>query len=182
MTCVEETQQNTNHVRAIDTNAAANLMRLLAGKHITYSLSAVARLGVADHIKGGPVLVAELAAKVGAHTPSLYRVMRMLASIDVFREQPEKSFSHTAISELLKTDAPGSLRYVATFWGDPWSTRAFENMTPVIRTGEDGVTKAYGKNAFGEFPRLFPSAGLELTRIAPTQSPLCVLEARVSSL
>jgi hypothetical protein len=124
------------------------LLRLLAGKHITYSLSAVARLGVADHINGKPVPVAELAGKVGAHAPSLYRVMRMLASIDVFEEHGNQSFSHTAVSELLKTDAPGSLRYLATFWGDPWSTRAFENMTHVLRTGEDGVTKAYGKNVF----------------------------------
>jgi O-methyltransferase domain len=124
------------------------LLRLLAGKHITYSLSAVARLGIADHIDNEPVPVAELAAKVGAHAPSLYRVMRMLASIDVFEENRNQSFSHTAISELLKTEVPGSLRYMATFWGDPWSARAFEDMTHILRTGEDGVTKAYGKNVF----------------------------------
>jgi hypothetical protein len=129
-------------------DAVPNLLRLLTGKHITYSLSAVARLGVADHIDNEPVPVTELAAKVGAHAPSLYRVMRMLASIDVFEENRNQSFSHTAMSELLKTEVPGSLRHLATFWGDPWSTRAFENMTHILRTGEDGVTKAYGKNVF----------------------------------
>src|SRR4051794_2960578 len=106
MTCVEEIEQIAHHARAINPDAASNLLRLLAGKHITYSLSAVARLGVADHMNGKPVPVAELAEKVGAHAPSLYRVMRMLASIDVFEEHKDKSFSHTALSELLKTDVP----------------------------------------------------------------------------
>jgi hypothetical protein len=72
----------------------------------------------------------------------------MLASVGVFEEHQNQSFSHTPLSELLKTDAPGSLRYVATFWGDPWSTRAFENITHTLCTSQDGVTKAYGKHAF----------------------------------
>lgn len=146
MTCVEETEQTTT--KTLDHNASADLMRLLLGKHITYSLSAIARLGVADHMNGTPEPVAELAAKVGAHAPSLYRVMRMLASIGVFEERLNRSFCHTALSECLKTDAPGSLRYLATFWGDQWTTRAFENMTHVLCTGQDGVTRAYGKHAF----------------------------------
>lgn len=148
MTFVDEIEQTVNDSPATEMDAAANLLRLLLGKHITYSLSAVARLGVADHMNGGPVPVAELAAKVGAHHPSLYRVMRMLASIDVFEEHQNQSFSHTALSKLLKTDVPGSLRHVAIFWGDQWTTRAFENMTHTLCTGEDGVTKAYGKHAF----------------------------------
>jgi hypothetical protein len=146
MTCAQETKQT--EMKAIDAEAPANLLRLLFGKHITYSLSAVARLGVADHIDGRPVPVTELAAKVGAHAASLYRVMRMLATVGVFEEHENQSFSHTALSELLTTDAPGSLRYLATFWGDSWSTRAFENITHTLCTGEDGVTKAYGKHAF----------------------------------
>ncbi|MBV9677661.1 MAG: hypothetical protein JO185_15085, partial [Acidobacteriaceae bacterium] len=143
---VEETEQIA--AKTPEVNAPANLLRLLFGKHITHSLSAVARLGIADHINSRPEPVGELASKVGAHATSLYRVMRMLASIGVFEEHENQFFSHTALSELLKTDAPGSLRYVATFWGDPWTTRAFENMTHTLRTGEDGVTKAYGKHAF----------------------------------
>ena len=42
---------------------SAALLQLLFGKHITYSLSAVARLGVANHISGNPVPVDELAVR-----------------------------------------------------------------------------------------------------------------------
>jgi hypothetical protein len=60
----------------------AQMLQLMFGKQVAYSLSALARLGVADHMNATPVAVDELAAKVGAHTPSLYRVMRALASTE----------------------------------------------------------------------------------------------------
>ena len=47
------------------------LMQMLFGKHITYCVSAVARLGVADHMRSGPVDVERLAERTGSHAPSL---------------------------------------------------------------------------------------------------------------
>jgi O-methyltransferase domain len=126
----------------------AQLLQLMFGKHVTYSLSALAHLGVADHMSAAPVPVDELARRVGAHAPSLYRVMRALASVGVFDETSGRRFGLTPVGELLKTHAPGSLRYLATMWGDEWSTRGFENITHCVRTGGDGVTKAYGKHGF----------------------------------
>lgn len=129
----------------------AQMMQLMFGKHVTYSLSAIARLGVADHLGRGPAAVDELARKVGAHAPFLYRVMRMLASLGVFEEAAGKRFSLTPVGELLKTDAPQSIRYMAMMWGDEWSTRAFEHFADCVRTGENGVIKAYGRDAFDVF-------------------------------
>ena len=57
------------------------MMQLLFGKQLTYSLSGVARLGVADHMDGTAKPVEDIAARCGAHAPSLYRVMRMLAGL-----------------------------------------------------------------------------------------------------
>ena len=72
----------------------------------------MARLGVADHMHDGAVAVEEIAAKVGAHAPSLYRVMRMLASVGVFQGGAGAPLrAHARVGELLKTDAPGSMRY-----------------------------------------------------------------------
>jgi hypothetical protein len=127
------------------------LMQMLFGKHITYCISAVARLGVADHMTAGPVHVQKLAEKTGSHAPSLYRVMRMLSSLDVFEELPDKSFALKPIGDLLRTDNPNSMRYSAIQMGERWSTRAMEHFTDTVRTGEDGVTKAFGKNVFEVF-------------------------------
>ena len=121
------------------------MMQLLFGKQLTYSLSGVARLGVADHMDGTAKPVEHIASSCGAHAPSLYRVMRMLASFGVFKEGPSRHFALTPIGELLKTSAPGSLRYMAMMFGEEFSTRAYEHIAACLRTGGDGVSEAYGK-------------------------------------
>ena len=121
------------------------MMQLLFGKQLTYSLSGVARLGVADHMDGTAKPVEHIASSCGAHAPSLYRVMRMLASFGVFKEGPPRHFALTPIGELLKTSAPGSLRYMAMMFGEEFSTRAYEHIAACLRTGGDGVSEAYGK-------------------------------------
>jgi hypothetical protein len=73
------------------------MSQFLFAKQLTASLSALARLGVADHMGDEPVSADVLAAKVGAHAPSLYRVMRMLAGFDVFREEPGGKFALTPL-------------------------------------------------------------------------------------
>jgi hypothetical protein len=122
--------------------------QLLFGKQLTASLSALARLGVADHMGDTAVSVEELAAKVAAHAPSLFRVMRMLASVGVFNEKPGGKFALTPVGETLKTDAQGSMRAMAMMLGDEWSMHAYTRMADCIRTGVDGITMAYGKPIF----------------------------------
>ena len=78
------------------------MSQLLFGKQLTASLSALARLGVADHMGDTPISAEELAAKIGAHAPSLYRVMRMLASVGVFSEEPGRKFALTPLGALLR--------------------------------------------------------------------------------
>ena len=124
------------------------LGQILSGKQVAYSLSAVAQLGVADHMSAAPMPVEEIADAVGANAPSLYRVMRLLTSMGVFKEEPGKRFSLTPAGELLKSETPSSMRYTAMMFGDHWTTRAYEHFADCVRTGQDGVTKAYGKNIF----------------------------------
>ena len=121
------------------------MMQLLFGKQLTYALSGVARLGIADHMSGEPQTVEAIAAKAGAHAPAVYRVMRMLASFGVFKEGPQRHFALTPVGDLLKTGAPGSLRYMAMMFGEEFSTRAYEHIGDCLRGGGDGVTEAYGK-------------------------------------
>lgn len=129
----------------------ATMLQLLFGKHITYALSAIARLSVPDHMGEEPTPVEALAAKVDAQVPALYRVMRTLAGVGVFEETPGKCFRLTAVGELLRTDAPGSFRAFAIQLGDPWSTRSWEHFTNTIKSGKDCVTQAFGKHVFELF-------------------------------
>lgn len=124
------------------------IVQLLFGKHVAYSVSAMAHLGVADHMGDYPVPVETLAHKVGARADSLFRVMRVLAGAGVVEQTSDRSFQLTAVGKTLRSDAPVCMRHTAMQMGDPWSTRPWEHFTETIRTGVDGVTRAFGKNAF----------------------------------
>ncbi len=125
-----------------------SIVQLLFGKHVAYSVSAMAYLGVADHMGDDPVPVESLARKVGARADALYRVMRVLAAAGVVEQRSDRSFQLTPVGKTLRSDAPVCMRHTAMQMGDPWSTRPWEHFTDTIRTGVDGVTRAFGKNAF----------------------------------
>jgi len=127
------------------------MMQMLFGKQLTASLAALAHLGVADHMGDGTTPVEDLAGKVGAKADPLYRVMRMLASLGVFREGPERSFALTPVGALLKTEVPGSMRHMAMMLGDEWAIRGYAHMADCLRSGGDGITMAYGKPIFELF-------------------------------
>ena len=133
----------------------AVLSQLLWGKTVATSLSALAKLGVADHMESIPVSADWLAEKTGAHAPSLYRVMRMVGMLGVMQEHPGKLFTLTPVGRCLRADAPESQRNMAIMVGDPWQMRGYENILHALKTGEDGLFPAYGKHAFdvlGDIP------------------------------
>ena len=132
----------------------AQIMQLLFGKILSFTMSGVAHLGVADHMGSIPASVEDLAISTGAHAPSLYRVMRMLASAGVFAEPQPRHFSLTPVGQMLRSDAPNSMRQMAMMFTDPWIMDAYQNIVHCLRTGGDGVTKAYGKHAFDLFKEI----------------------------
>ena len=127
---------------------SAQLIQMLFGKHVTYCIAAVAHLGVADHIGDTAVGVEELAKKVKANDLSLYRVMRALASVGIFAETTKRNFALTPMAETLKTDAPGSMRFMAMMTGDTWTSRPFEYITDTVRSGNSAMSAAFGKTVF----------------------------------
>ncbi len=124
------------------------MMNLIWGKAIATSLSALAKLGVADQMGDRPVTAESLAAATGANAGALYRVMRMLASIGVFQELAGQRFALTPLGRCLRADAPDSVRGIAMMTGDEWQMRSYENILHCVRTGENAIQAAYGKNAF----------------------------------
>ena len=55
--------------------AAATMLRMIWGIHISRAVYVAAELGIADRLASGPMSSAELAGQ-RAHEPSLYRVLR----------------------------------------------------------------------------------------------------------
>src|SRR5215510_7488804 len=90
------------------------LTRMLAAAGLSRAICTLAELGVADHIQAGtPQPVAQLARLTSADEDSLYRVLRFAASYGVFREAGQRTFDHSRLSAVLRTDAEGSFRPAA---------------------------------------------------------------------
>src|SRR5262249_43781052 len=63
------------------TPPAFALLQQALGFWISRAICVVARLGIADLLKNGPLDTETLAAAARVHAPSLYRVLRTLASV-----------------------------------------------------------------------------------------------------
>src|SRR6185437_16075650 len=119
------------------------MFEMITGNWVSKMLSCVARLNVADYLVAGPRTTAELAARAACHEESLYRVLRALASLGVFREVGPKTFELTPKADYLRSDHPQSVRDVAYCFGDDlyeaWCD-LFHSMT----TGDSAVHKRFG--------------------------------------
>lgn len=123
------------------------LMQMGTGYWVSMPLHLAAKLGIADLIAGGTKSVDDLARKTGTHAQSLYRLLRALASVGVFAEQGERNFVLTPLAELLRSDAPNSMRSVLIMMGEE-HFRTWADLEYSIRTGKPAFDKLFGKPVF----------------------------------
>ncbi len=76
----------------------AQLMKFIVEKWISKPIYVAAELGRADMLTEGPKSIEELAQASQSHAASLYRVMRALASVDIFFETEAKRFELTPMA------------------------------------------------------------------------------------
>jgi DNA-binding IclR family transcriptional regulator len=91
---------------------------MIRGALVTQLIYVAARLGIADLLQTGPKTPQELATTVGADAPTLYRILRALASLGLFAEAVDGRFEMTPLAELLRGDAHQSLRGSALLYGE----------------------------------------------------------------
>ena len=116
----------------------AQLLQTLFGFMVTRALSAVAELKVADALKDGPRYYTDLAQAVGADQRSLHRAMRTLASTGVFAEPEPGTFALTPVSDLLRSDVPGSMRDMAVMITAKSHWQPWGRFTDTLRSGRSG--------------------------------------------
>jgi SAM-dependent methyltransferase len=114
----------------------------------SFSIAAVARLGVADYLESGPKTTAQLAAELKVHEDSLYRVLRALAGSGIFREGEGRTFSQTPLSAVLRSNAAPGLRYFSAMSLDDWYHRGFQAVCKTIENGRTGMENVFGMELF----------------------------------
>ncbi len=124
------------------------LWRMTNSYQVSQAINAAAILGIADLLVDGPKSTDELAKATGSLAPSLYRLLRALASDGVFAERADGSFVSTPPAEYLRSDVPGSIRAWAMFIGRPHTWSAWAYLPDSIRTGEPAFPKLHGTSSW----------------------------------
>jgi hypothetical protein len=128
----DETQSLPPHVHLVQ------LAMAHWGSHVVY---VAAKLGLADLLAKGPMSAEQLAERTETHAPSLYRLMRTLASLGIMSEDSSHRFSLTPVGEAMKTGAPGAARATILTIASPWWNTGFGELMYSVQTGKSGFEK-----------------------------------------
>ncbi len=146
-----------------DERPAATLMRLVSGFQVSQAISVVAALGIADLLADGPRNADELAVTTGSHPRSLYRLLRALAGVGVFRENAEGRFALTPLSDCLRSDATEPVAPLAALFGQPDFWQAWGDLRHSVQTGEYAFRHVHGMSPW-EYRECHPEAGAVFDR------------------
>lgn len=138
-------------------SAQEELSGLIHGYWKSQAVYVAAKLRIADLLAERSRTTDELADETGAHSRSLFRVLRALASIGIFVEEDDGRFSMTPLAEPLRSDVPGSKWAMAVMMGEEhfhvWGDLIF-----TVETGLTAFDRIYGMPIF-EFLSDSPEKG-----------------------
>lgn len=140
----EDTEYTANLPSAPSARPSSALLDMIAGARVSQAIYVAAQLGIADLLSTDPLSAEDLAARCNANAPSLRRVLRALASLGVFEEDARGRFGLTPIAESLRSDAPGSLRSMALFFGDAFWWEVMGDLLHTVQTGEPAIPHLHG--------------------------------------
>lgn len=147
----------------------AQMLQMISGFWASRAIYLAAKLGLADHLQDHPKGAAELAEATATHAPSLYRVLRALASLGLIVEDEDKRFRLTPLGATLQSNVPGSLRAFATSELGEGHYAAWGDALHSVKTGEIAFDHVFGMpvwDYYAQHPenaRIFNESMTELT-------------------
>ena len=145
------------------------VLQMLTGRWVTGAVTTAARFRLADHLAAQPRTAAQLAPEIGAHAPSLDRLLRALASLGLFAEDDAGRFAVTPLGAQLRSDVPGSMYGMARFFGTEEHGAAWNAMAYAVASGEPAFDHVHGRSVWayldenGDVNAIFNDAMTSLT-------------------
>ncbi len=140
------------------------IMNLSLSYLVSRSVHVAAELGIADLLRDGPKTIETLAARLGAHPPSLRRLLRTLASYGVFSEDEQRQFTLTPAAALLQQ---GAMRDGVLLCGDVAGDGSWWNAVGALRdsvmTGQPAFECQQGRRFF-DYLQEHPDCGTRFDR------------------
>ena len=124
------------------------LRDLIFSFRVSQALHVAAVLGISDLLADGPKDVALLAEESSSNPDSLRRLMRALAALGVYREEPVDTFASEGLGDALRSDHPQHLADNAINIGRPYFWTAWGDLEHSIRTGENAFAHLNGMDVW----------------------------------
>lgn len=143
--------------QATKKNNQLKLMEMASAYILSRAIHTAAEIKVADYMVTGSQNVVFLAQKTGMNENALYRLLRLLASYDIFSHDESNNFSLTSLAQELVSTDPFSLWAWTTYHNDSNRWAAFNDMKYSIETGKPAFDHLFGKGYFdhlSEYPLL----------------------------
>ncbi|MFJ6795100.1 methyltransferase [Streptomyces sp. NPDC091268] len=138
----------TRHAESDDPFMPSALHDLMFGHIHSAALRAVAVHRIPDHLADGPRTPEELASRTGTDAGALRRVMRLLASRGVFREDDRGAFRLEELGQPLRTGVPGSQHAGVVMITSPMFARSAPRLQDTLETGQPSFDYIYGMPFF----------------------------------
>lgn len=140
---------NATRTRESQSNAAAATLRqMILSFRVTQMIHVAAKLQIADRLAEAPQTASQLAAATRAEPRALYRLLRALAAVGIFRETGDGAFALTPVGQTLRKDAAESLHGMALLYGEEWLWQAYGRMHHSIQTGQPAFDQVHGEPLF----------------------------------
>jgi len=140
-----------------------NLLGLINGFQITQAIHVASTLRVADYLNDGARSAGELAALTKSHPDSLYRLLRALAAVGVFREDEGGKFAITPMGDCLRTDSATPIGAWAEVVGSRYFWQTWGHLLHSVQTGENAFQNLNGKDVW-QFRAEHPQYGATFDR------------------
>lgn len=124
--------------------AALHLLEQTLGYSYQAALRAATLLGVADHLIDGPKTTEELAKLVEAEKNKLHRILRLLATRNIFQEQDNGKFALTPAAQYLCVNQPNSLKSAVLMLTDETCWRPLGSVVESVK-GNPAFKHLYGQ-------------------------------------
>lgn len=138
----------TTHDRETERPPRQVIDELLGGFQASQALHVTARLGILDVVHESPRNAEEIARTIGAHAPSLRRLLRHLVTLDILTESADGTYVATAMAGFLRSDHPQSAHPWALLLGSPLAWRPWGELHGTIMTGQPAFELVYGEPFF----------------------------------
>jgi len=150
------------------------MLDLIIGYWTSQLVHVAAKLKLADLLKDGAKTPAALARATGVDEQRLFRVMRALASVGVFKEGKDGRFALTPLAATLRGDRPDSMRDFALMMVERYNYDPWSRLIDAVREPRLPFHDVYGVPVF-EYLAAHPEDaeifGRSMTSISGTENP-----------